>query len=181
MARRCSKCKLDKCFKVGMKMSSQHAPPNTFIVTTTPIPPPPMLTSQESHSFSRTIDTLLDTAVNYPKLLELYLNFEIRTLLNISLEVLKHVTSTDRIEYLSLLFLKYPIVFDELHVVCLICVCKLEFRWLPESQQNQIKESQKVGHKKIEDENVKEIRLTELITLSDHCLNIFYALLTIPK
>lgn len=145
-----------------------------------PILPRPILCLQDTQSYARTIDTLLDTSVNYPKLLELYLNYEIRTLLNVSLEVLKHVSINERIHYLTRLFFKYPIIFDELHIICFICICKLDFHWLPESEQIKIKESQKIGYKKVEKENVKENRLFELINLSEHCLNIFNALIKLP-
>uniref|UniRef100_A0A914PM85 Uncharacterized protein n=1 Tax=Panagrolaimus davidi TaxID=227884 RepID=A0A914PM85_9BILA len=152
--------------------------------STPPLPAPipiPILSLQDTQSYARTIDTLLDTSVNYPKLLELYLNYEIQTLLNVSLEVLKHVSiQTERIHYLTRLFFKYPIIFDELHIICLVCICKLDFHWLPESEQIIIKESQKIGYKKVEKENVKENRLFELITLSEHCLNIFNALIKLP-
>uniref|UniRef100_A0AC34FXN2 Nuclear receptor domain-containing protein n=1 Tax=Panagrolaimus sp. ES5 TaxID=591445 RepID=A0AC34FXN2_9BILA len=162
----CRKCRFEKCLNVGITLSSFQASESTDTNLEAP------------KSAARTIDSLLATSVKFPNLLELYLKDENRALLNISLEIVKCAPETERIEYLTLLFEKYSINSVELPILCFICICKFEFSWLPANERQKIKELQNAAIKKVETENIDGNRLSELLTLSTHCLNIFDALLT---
>uniref|UniRef100_A0A914Y6K3 Uncharacterized protein n=1 Tax=Panagrolaimus superbus TaxID=310955 RepID=A0A914Y6K3_9BILA len=121
---------------------------------------------EEIRLFARTVDCLLSTSVKHPQLLELYLKDENPSLLNISLEVVKYISWTERIKFLTILLTKYQISKDEISILCYICVCKFEFPWLPESYRTKMKDLQKMAFKKIEKEKIDRNRLLDLINLS---------------
>uniref|UniRef100_A0AC35ER90 Nuclear receptor domain-containing protein n=1 Tax=Panagrolaimus sp. PS1159 TaxID=55785 RepID=A0AC35ER90_9BILA len=190
----CLKCRYEKCLEIGMlsfevfedaKIKKQNDVQKSLNTETFPSnqstdlnPPTPINLVKQNKIWAERLECVLETVMDYPKLIESYFSGKVIDLLKLPSEIQFSTSATAAIEYFSLLFEKYPIKsIEELRLLSIICICKFEFKWLSETAQLKIKEKQKQGFENIKINNLETTRFNELIFLSTHALNIFYALL----
>uniref|UniRef100_A0A914YHL1 Nuclear receptor domain-containing protein n=1 Tax=Panagrolaimus superbus TaxID=310955 RepID=A0A914YHL1_9BILA len=165
--KQCLKCRFSKCLQMGM-ISREYIRAQKESTK---------LNSAEI-VFARITDTLLTTSLHLSSYLKEYLENGNPEVMKISLELANNAkmdSVPERIELLASLFTKNPITQTEFAVFTNICLCKLEYSRISESEKEKIKALQNSAFQKLPISPIEGHRFLDLVILSSRFLEIFYA------